>query len=127
MLRLTRFRLLCALSVLLVLLGRGGIAWTETVGPTFDASNETGVTRLFSSAGPVEIPHPFGQSLGNNGRMCVTCHSPFDGMSIIPANVRARFDATGGPDPIFLPNDGSNPPNPRLSITDPPPAAFKLP
>jgi hypothetical protein len=121
-----RFRLLCALSALVLLLGRGGVAWTETVGPTFDASNETGMTRLFSAAGPIEIPHPFGQSLGNNGRMCVTCHSPFDGMSITPVNLRARFDATGGLDPIFQTIDGSNSPNADVSTIDARRAAYSM-
>jgi hypothetical protein len=111
-------RLFCAISALVVFLAQSGAGWTEPVGPTFDLANETGVTRLFSAAGPVNLPHPFGQTLGTNGRMCVTCHSPFDGMSLTPASVRARFEASNGLDPLFRTNDGSNSPNVDVSTVD---------
>src|SRR5438105_10926635 len=110
MLRLVRHRVLCALSVLLLLLAHGGAGFAETVGPTLDVSNGTGVVRLFSSVGPVDVTHPFAQSLGSNGRACVTCHSPLDGMTITPAGARARFDQSDGLDPLFRTNDGSHSP-----------------
>ncbi|HMH52050.1 MAG TPA: hypothetical protein VK548_17575 [Candidatus Acidoferrum sp.] len=93
----------------------GGAGWTQTVGPIADVPSETGVTRIFSSAGPINLPHPFAQDFGTNGRMCVVCHMPTDGMSVTPANLRARFDATNGFDPIFRTNDGSNSPNADVS------------
>ena len=52
--------------------------------------------------------HPFFQSLGTNGRSCVTCHQPAQGWSITPAEIRDRFGRTDGLDPIFRANDGSN-------------------
>jgi hypothetical protein len=52
--------------------------------------------------------HPFFQSLGTNGRRCVTCHQPAQAWSITPAELRDRFDRTDGLDPIFRSNDGSN-------------------
>jgi hypothetical protein len=111
-------RVVHAILALVILLAHGRAAWAETVGPTFDAANDTGVTRLFSAVGPITIPHPFGQALGTNGRMCVSCHSPFDGMSLTPAGVRARFDATGGLDPLFTVNDGSNSPTADVSTVE---------
>jgi hypothetical protein len=111
-------RLVCSILALVVFLAQSGPGWTETVGPVFDAANEAGVTRLFSAAGPVTVPHPFGQALGTNGRMCVTCHSPFDGMSLTPAGVRARFEASNGLDPLFSANDGSNSPTADVSTVD---------
>jgi hypothetical protein len=115
-----------AVSALVVLLARGGAGWTETAGPVFDVAGETGVTRLFSAAGAVDLPHPFGQSFGTNGRMCVTCHSPTDGMVITPASIRARFDASSGLDPIFRTNDGSNSPSADVSTLEARRAAYSM-
>jgi len=126
MFRIVRLRLVCALSTLIVFLARGGTGWTETVGPILDVPNQTGVTRLFSSVGPVDVTHPFAQSVGTNGRSCVTCHAPLDGMSITPASLRARFDASSGFDPIFRTNDGSNSPRADVSTIDARRAAFSM-
>jgi hypothetical protein len=59
----------------------------------------------------VTATHPFFQPLGTNGRSCATCHQPPSGMSISLRNVRARFRATQGKDPLFAPVDGANCPN----------------
>src|SRR5581483_5009780 len=53
----------------------------------------------------------FFQSLGTNGRACVTCHVPADDWTITPQRAQARFLATGGHDPLFAPVDGTNSPN----------------
>jgi cytochrome c peroxidase len=76
-----------------------------TGGPTF--SNPGG---LVETAGmdETDADNPFFQELGRNGRTCATCHRPAQGWSITPAEVRDRFDRTGGLDPIFRTNDGSN-------------------
>jgi cytochrome c peroxidase len=50
----------------------------------------------------------FNDSLGTNGRSCLSCHVEDQGWTITPRGVQARFDATGGTDPIFRKNDGSN-------------------
>ena len=55
--------------------------------------------------------HAFFRSLGTNGRSCATCHQPPSGMSFSLRNVRARFGATAGTDPIFAPVDGANCPD----------------
>ena len=55
--------------------------------------------------------HPFFEPLGANGRGCVTCHQPSQSMSLGSANVRFRWEATKGQDPLFAAVDGSNCPN----------------
>src|SRR5690348_6699013 len=70
--------------------------------------NENGVAQTFDSAGPLDTSGPFFQSLGSNGRSCVTCHQPGDNWSITPKSIRARFDRTQGMDPLFRTNDGAN-------------------
>jgi hypothetical protein len=55
--------------------------------------------------------HAFFTPLGTNGRACITCHQPADGMSISAATVRERWSATGGRDPLLAAIDGSNCPH----------------
>lgn len=121
-----RRRVLCAVLALIVFLAHGGAGWTETVGPVADVPNESGVTRLFSAAGPIEVPHPFAQGFGTNDRTCLSCHDPADGMSITPASVRARFEASAGFDPIFRTNDGSNSPSSDVSTLDARRSAYSM-
>lgn len=73
--------------------------------------NPSGVARTVTSNETLEFEGPFFESLGTNGRACVTCHQPGEGWSVSAAEVRNRFDKTGGTDPIFRLNDGSNSPN----------------
>jgi hypothetical protein len=67
-----------------------------------------GVIRVFSANGNMDLTGSFFQDLGTNGRSCGTCHQPSDAMTVSAAHVQARFDASGGLDPIFRANDGSN-------------------
>src|SRR5947207_11378543 len=78
-------------------------------------ANPAGFAATYSTVGKVELTGPFFQSLGTNGRACVTCHQPSTGWTITPANVQARFDATDGTDPIFRTNDGPTSPNAGVS------------
>ena len=71
-------------------------------------SNPSGVHATFTTAGSFDLNNPFFQSLGTNGRMCVTCHRPAEGWTVTPAELQLRFQTTGGTDPIFTTNDGSN-------------------
>ena len=74
---------------------------------TFD--DPTGrITTLSVNGAVVDLTNPFFEDLGTNGRRCSTCHRPEDAMTVTPAHLRERFAATGGTDPIFRPNDGSN-------------------
>lgn len=52
----------------------------------------------------------FFASIGTNGRSCASCHDETAGWSITPALVQARFDASGGDDPIFRAVDGATSP-----------------
>jgi cytochrome c peroxidase len=81
-------------------------------GPVFTVANESGRARTINVAGfPVVAPdNPFFRDLGLNGRRCVTCHQPENNMSVSARGIQARFEATGGTDPIFRTNDGANSP-----------------
>ncbi|MDB5214353.1 MAG: hypothetical protein JWO86_2280, partial [Myxococcaceae bacterium] len=57
-------------------------------------SNPSGYAATHSTTGSVDLTGPFFQSLGTNGRSCGTCHLPTDGWTIIPENVRERFERT---------------------------------
>jgi len=72
-----------------------------------DSVNPTGIARTFSTNGPIRFANPFFLSLGTNGRTCASCHVPQDGWSLVPANVRQRFDATDGEDTVFRAIDGA--------------------
>jgi hypothetical protein len=74
-----------------------------------DPSGQLGI---FNAAGPMETKgHPFFEPIGKNGRACVTCHQPADGMSVSVASIRERWATTKGKDPIFAAIDGKNCPN----------------
>lgn len=70
--------------------------------------NPSGASQTISSAGRMDLNSPFFNSLGTNGRSCVTCHQPSDAMSVSASNVQLRFALTRGEDPIFRTADGSN-------------------
>src|SRR5438128_906010 len=75
----------------------------------------TGVLSTYSTTGVIDINNPFFQNLGSNGRTCNTCHISSSAWTITPADVRAKFNATQGMDPIFRTNDGSNCPSADVS------------
>src|SRR5215831_9235318 len=70
--------------------------------------NAKGILETFSIAGDIDLTGPFFQSLGTNGRSCVSCHQPDQAWTISAEGVQQRFDKTQGTDPIFRTNDGSN-------------------
>ncbi len=88
--------------------------------------NPTGFASTFSTAGRIDLGNEFFQDLGANGRRCISCHVPSAGWTIVPAQVRAIFDRTGGgviDDPlglgaIFRTNDGSNSPHADVSTLE---------
>jgi hypothetical protein len=88
--------------------------------------NATGFAATFSTTGSIDLGNEFFQSLGTNGRRCVTCHVPTTGWTITPADVRARFVASGGTEPIFRPNDGSNSPKADVSTVEARRAAYSM-
>src|SRR5688500_1413476 len=71
--------------------------------------NDRGQVGVLNASGAVETKgHPFFEPIGGNGRACVTCHQPADGMSLSVRTIRERWDATGGKDPLFAAVDGMN-------------------
>jgi cytochrome c peroxidase len=103
----------------------------DTAGPqgsVFTVDNESGTARTISvTKFPIVAEdNPFFQDLGVNGRRCVTCHQPAENMTVSATGVRARFDATGGTDPIFRTNDGSNSPVADVSTPEARRAAYSL-
>lgn len=76
--------------------------------PFLDSS---GLLRTYNTNGAADLSNPFFQSLGSNGRSCVTCHQPSDAWSVTPPHIRARFVLSRGLDPIFRPVDGANCPS----------------
>lgn len=114
-----------ALAVLAVLAAASGLAaydgaaerWFEPgdgrVFPREQSfSNEHGKLTTLNAAGDTSTRgHPFFTSLGSNGRACISCHQPADGMSLSTKTIKARWALLGPRDPIFAANDGANCPN----------------
>lgn len=69
---------------------------------------------------------PFFQSLGTNGRSCVTCHDPAAAWSLSPAAINTRFEATQGLDPLFRPHDGANSPLADISTLEARRSAYSM-
>lgn len=90
--------------------------WAPGAARTFDKQmefeNPHGTLRLIYTGEPFDTRnHPFFAPIGTNGRACVTCHQPADGMSLSVDTIRARWEATEGKDPLFAAIDGSNCPS----------------
>lgn len=65
----------------------------------------------FSVGGTLNTKTPFFEAQGTNGRSCATCHVPQQAWTSTPAQLRQRFAATQGADPIFASIDGTNCPS----------------
>ena len=81
-------------------------------------ADPTGIVATYNTAGDIDTTNPFFQSLGTNGRACVTCHQPSDGFSFSAAHAKVRFDLTNGTDPLFAAVDGANCPNAKIGSED---------
>jgi cytochrome c peroxidase len=68
----------------------------------------------------------FFQNLGTNGRTCFSCHQPQTGWTVSAADVRARFEASEGKDPIFRLIDGATCPTDDVSTLVAKRQAYKL-
>jgi hypothetical protein len=87
--------------------GEGGIAPELT-----RYKDGAGEVEVLFAGGPVSMKgHPFFTPLGTNGRACVTCHQPSNGMGLSVETVRRRWHETQGKDPLFAAIDGSNCPS----------------
>ncbi|MBL4826615.1 MAG: hypothetical protein JKY66_02675 [Spongiibacteraceae bacterium] len=75
----------------------------------YNYTNANGVSRILLAGVSKETAnHPFFTPLSSNGRACITCHQPSDGMSLSVTTIRERWFATDGKDPLFIAYDGSN-------------------
>jgi len=119
-------RLSAALALLFLVSAPGGAGEQSFLPDMLRFANPSGAAATFSTAGKVDLTGPFFQNLGTNGRACVSCHQPATGWTITPHNVQARFDATGGTDPVFRPNDGSNSPDADVSTLEARRAAYSM-
>jgi hypothetical protein len=80
--------------------------------------NDRGAVGVLNTSGRLDTKgQPFFEPIGSNGRACVTCHQPADGMSLSVRTVRERWEATTGKDPLFAAVDGMN--CPHLPPDDP--------
>ncbi|MGE3292924.1 MAG: hypothetical protein AB7O95_16235 [Geminicoccaceae bacterium] len=71
--------------------------------------NPSGRLGTFLASGALNTAnHPFFQALGTNGRSCATCHQPPSALGLSVRNIRSRFAATQGADPLFAPIDAAN-------------------
>lgn len=80
-----------------------------------DFADPAGAVRTVSTTGSVDTSNPFFQSLGTNGRACISCHQPGDAWTVTPPHIQARFVASDGLDPIFRTVDGANCPSADVS------------
>lgn len=105
---------------IVVVLIAAGAALSFAGAGTFDPNlqdfpDPTGAVRTVSTTGSIDRTNPFFQSLGTNGRACITCHQPSDAWTVTPSHIQERFAATQGEDPIFRPVDGANCPSADVS------------
>jgi len=77
----------------------------------------SGAIATYNANGRIDTRGAFFQSLGTNGRSCASCHAVDQAMSIAPPQLRGRFKATHGRDPVFAAVDGANCPN--AAVGDP--------
>jgi hypothetical protein len=96
------------------------IAWTLSLGVLAAGKHirnlqpyrdSTGYVAMYNTAGDIDESNAFFQPLGTNGRTCASCHQADQAFSISAEQVRFRFLASGGKDPLFAAVDGANCPN----------------
>ena len=73
------------------------VAATTNLPATLVFLDATGVLSDFHSTGPTDLDNPFFQSLGTNGRSCVSCHQPSDAWTVTPAHIQMRFFTNHSP------------------------------
>jgi hypothetical protein len=88
--------------------------------PIFDGS---GAFTTVSTQGYIDLDNEFFQSLGRNGRRCVSCHVPTSGWTITPRELKIVFETTRGGaradglglGAVFRTIDGANSPKADVS------------
>ncbi len=118
----------CWIAGLLVMVAAGtaSIFAGSTLPNPLQTLDRTGVLSTYSTAGGIDMGNPFFQSLGTNGRSCVSCHQPADAWTVTPDHIRARFAISSGNDPIFRPVDGAVCPSADVSSYTAKQSAYRL-
>ncbi len=99
---------------------------TDELKNSFPIANELGVSTTYSTAGSVDLNNEFFQDLGTNGRNCGHCHKAAEGWTVSAAGIQDAFDRTGGLDPVFRTNDGSNRPDADVSTVEARRSAYSM-
>jgi cytochrome c peroxidase len=113
-------------AALIGLVTQTGTADSPILPNNFPFPNSSGIAATFSTNGFIDRGSEFFQNLGTNGRRCVTCHQPSEGWTVTPQELQERFEETGGTDPIFRTNDGSNSPTADVSTIQARRAAYNM-
>ena len=110
--------LVSSLAFLLSISEKKDLSWIEpgsdqVLPELISYPNSYGKLEILNADGPISLKnHPFFESIGSNGRACVSCHQPSNAMSVSVENLQNRWEETHGKDPVFAAVDGSN--NPKL-------------
>ncbi len=76
------------------------------------SANQHGSLTTLYTGGPLDTTgHAFFTPLGSNGRACISCHQPADGMSLSIKTIEQRWKALRERDPLFAAIDGANCPS----------------
>lgn len=115
-----RFTRRCTVVLGLLLLGvaAGGAAQQAVgtrIGDPLVTHDPSGWLQTSTPSGAINHASAFFKSLGSNGRSCNSCHQQQDAWTISAADVRKRFDASAGTDPIFRLVDGADSPQADVS------------
>ncbi|MGH7988497.1 MAG: hypothetical protein ACREQX_19730 [Candidatus Binataceae bacterium] len=93
----------------------------------FRSADADGAVETYNLDAPTNTRgNPFFQSLGTNGRACVTCHEPRSAWGVSAASIQQRFYQSRGTDPIFRVVDGATCDNSDVSSFDAMRKAYSL-
>src|SRR5688572_7304858 len=87
-------------------------------------ANPAGSAQTATPTGTIDTNNEFFQNLRLFERNCGSCHQADAGWTITPENLQARFDATGGTDPVFRAFDLGNHPNAPVGTLEERTASF---
>lgn len=93
--------------------------------PPSPQTNADGTALTTTASGVIDTANPFFAPMGN-GRSCASCHAENSGWSITPGQLRLRFAASAGADPVFRAVDGANSPAAPVATLDQKRVAYSM-
>jgi cytochrome c peroxidase len=93
--------------------------------PPAPQANADGTALTSTAAGFIDTANPFFAPMGN-GRSCASCHAENSGWSVTPSQLRLRFAASAGADPVFRAVDGANSPLAPVATLDQKRVAYSM-